>query len=87
MPSKKKQHQKDELCAAFARNLSYWREKRGFSRKQLAMEFGVNESTVSLWESGRRFPSCSNLLGLARHFQILPCRLLSTAESPCVLAL
>lgn len=36
----------------FNKNLTYIREKRGLSQKELASKIGVDQSSVSLWENG-----------------------------------
>ena len=62
--NKKHTSGQDDLTGLFARNMIYWRNVRAISRKQMACEMGVAESTISLWESGKRFPSGSSFLVL-----------------------
>ncbi len=42
-------------------NIKLLREKRGLSRKDLAMEIGVSEATISRYENGKREPNMDTL--------------------------
>lgn len=46
------------------------REAAGMSQKQLAAALGVDPSAVSLWESGKTYPSYTNILKLS---EVLNC--------------
>ena len=46
------------------------RERKGLSQKQLAEKMDLDQSTVSLWETGRTKPRGGILLSLAK---ILDC--------------
>jgi transcriptional regulator with XRE-family HTH domain len=47
----------EEAAEAFAAELAYWREVRGFSKKKLASTMGFDPSYVSHIESGRHPPT------------------------------
>jgi transcriptional regulator with XRE-family HTH domain len=49
----------------------------------IARALGVAESTVSMWETGKRFPSPENLVGLAKVLEVPPCKFLLSGESTC----
>ena len=46
------------------------REKMGIQQKQLAIDLGVSQPTVSEWESGKKVPSVQSAMKLAEYFQI-----------------
>lgn len=51
----------------FSKNLHEWRTVSGKKLIESAREFGVSPATWGHWETGRRFPSGSNLRLLARY--------------------
>ncbi len=55
----------------FAAALRAAREARGWSQYRLAHHIGVDESTVSRWESGNRTPTLPMLYRIA---EVLGCR-------------
>lgn len=46
------------------------REKAGKQQKELAIDLGVSQPTVSDWESGRKIPSAKSTSKLADYFQV-----------------
>lgn len=52
---------------------------RGFEQAQLAERVGASESTVSLWERGKRRPSREYCVRLARVFDLAPEKVLRAA--------
>ena len=61
------------------------REESAAVRRQMTQEFvaerlGVSRQAVSKWESGASDPSTSNLLALAKLFQVSPEELLREVE-------
>jgi transcriptional regulator with XRE-family HTH domain len=66
--------------------LSRWRVEKKLSLKKMALDLGVSESTVSLWEHGRRFPSSENLDCLARYMDKSVCHLVRQRTAPCAVA-
>ena len=46
------------------------RKKKGIQAKQLALEIGVSNATVSDWEHGRKNPSGERLRKLAEYFGV-----------------
>jgi DNA-binding XRE family transcriptional regulator len=57
----------------FCAKLVFWRRESGWSLDSLATAIGVHPSTVSLWESGRRFPNLENLIALSTVMAVPPC--------------
>ena len=56
------------------------REKKDMSQQAVALEIGVERSTVAKWESGKGFPSAERLLYLAQVLDIPAEALLGRAE-------
>ena len=46
------------------------REERGLQQKELAIELGISQPTVSDWEAGRKTPSAKSTLKLAKFFEV-----------------
>lgn len=46
------------------------RESRGIQQKELAIDLGVSQPTVSDWESGRKVPSAKSTAKLADYFGV-----------------
>lgn len=46
------------------------RKKKGIQQKELAVEIGVSNPTVSDWENGKKDPSGERLRKLAAYFQV-----------------
>ena len=46
------------------------REARGIQQKELAIDLGVSQPTISDWESGRKVPSAKSTLKLADYFGV-----------------
>lgn len=46
------------------------RKKKGIQQKELAMDIGVTQPTVSDWESGKKDPSGDRLKKLAEYFDV-----------------
>lgn len=49
-------------------NIRHYREKLGLSRKDLAREMDVDDTTVAAWECGRILPRAAKLPKLAALF-------------------
>lgn len=45
------------------------RERSGITQVQIAAEFGIDQSTVSLWESGKTHPRAKLLPKLAKFLE------------------
>lgn len=45
--------------------IKYFREKAGLLQEELAKKMNVDQSAVSLWETGITFPSTKNLIKLS----------------------
>lgn len=55
---------------AFGEKLKELRGERGVGQIALAAEIGVSKGIISLWENGLREPTLSNLILLARYFEV-----------------
>lgn len=58
------------------------REKAGKQQKELAIDLGVSQPTVSDWESGRKIPSAKSTSKLADYFQVPIDYLLGRESAP-----
>ena len=54
----------------FGEKLKELRLENGIGQVALAKELGVSKGIVSLWENGLREPKLSNLIIIARYFQV-----------------
>lgn len=61
-------------------NVRELRKSRGIQQKELAIEIGVSNSTVSDWEHGRKNPSGERLRKLADFFDVEPPVILGYSE-------
>lgn len=52
------------------KNISYLRNKEGFTQDELAKKIGVSRQTVYKWESGEVLPDSYNLVSLGKLFNI-----------------
>ena len=50
----------------FAKNLTYYRKKKGLSQEKLSEYMNVSRQAVTKWESDSSRPSSDNLIKLAR---------------------
>lgn len=57
---------KNEFCE----KLKELRIEKGIGQVQLAVEIGVSKGIISLWENNLREPKLSNLIALAKYFQV-----------------
>lgn len=57
----------------FCLKLTEWRRESGWSLDSLAVAVGVSPSTVSLWQTGKRFPNLENLIALGTVMSAPPC--------------
>ena len=56
------------------------RKKKGWSQEELAYKLEVSRQAVSKWESGLSDPSTTNLMALAKLFNMTPEDLLKEAQ-------
>lgn len=56
------------------------REKSGMTQREVAAAIGVDQSAVSLWETGRTMPRASVLIRLAKLYGVTVDDLLSESE-------
>jgi CheY-like chemotaxis protein/DNA-binding XRE family transcriptional regulator len=60
----------------FAENIKKVREEKGLSQQELAAKLKVAQSTIGMWESGKRTPKIDELNRMARVLDITIARLL-----------
>lgn len=60
------------LSTAFGENLTKLRLKAGLSQKALGQAIGVDDTSISAWETGRHIPGEENLDKLCRYLDITP---------------
>ena len=58
------------------------RESKSLQQKELAIDLGVTQPTISDWESGRKIPSAKNTAKLADYFGVSVDYLLGREETP-----
>ncbi|MBU2703652.1 transcriptional regulator with XRE-family HTH domain [Sporomusaceae bacterium BoRhaA] len=63
-------------------NIRKLRNKRGLTQAQFGEAIGVAESTISLYESGKREPDNKTLLRIAEYFQCTTDYLLGRTNDP-----
>ena len=58
------------LWSTFPERLKELRVEKGVGQEKLAADIGVGNGTISLWENGLREPKMSNLILLAKYFDV-----------------
>lgn len=58
------------------------REAQGLQQKELAIDLGVTQPTISGWESGVKVPSARNTQRIANYFNVSIDYLLGRADNP-----
>ncbi len=61
------------------------REKRGMSQVRLAIELGLNQNTISRYESGAREADYRTLIAIADYFDVSLDYLLGRTDNPMIL--
>jgi transcriptional regulator with XRE-family HTH domain len=69
--------------SALPARLKHWREDKGIKVSAAARELGVASSTWTHWETGRRFPSASLLLGLIEYTGVPLVELICENSAKC----
>ncbi len=62
--------------------LKYLREKRGISQLKLAMDLGMNQNSISRYETGAREADYSSLIKFADYFNVSIDYLLERTDNP-----
>ena len=52
------------------KSLKQARENENLSQRKLAQETGINQQSISRWESGQRLPNILDLIKLANYYKI-----------------
>ena len=57
------------MCIAhIGKHIKQYREKAKLSQLDLAVELGVEQSNICLWENGKNLPTINNLIKIADFF-------------------
>ena len=64
--------------------LKQLRQKRGISQLKLAMDLGMNQNSISRYESGEREADYQTLIRLADYFNVSIDYLLERTENPLI---
>ena len=56
----------------FSEKIAMLRRQKNWSQEELAEKLMVTRQAVSKWESGQSDPSTTNLMALAKLFQVTP---------------
>lgn len=64
--------------------LKQLRQKRGISQLKLAMDLGMNQNSISRYESGEREADYQTLIRLADYFNVSIDYLLERTENPAI---
>lgn len=64
--------------------LKQLRQKRGISQLKLAMDLGLNQNSISRYESGEREADYQTLIRLADYFNVSIDYLLERTENPVI---
>lgn len=54
----------------FANNLKCLRIEKGLTQPELAAELGVSRGMISFWENGKYEPTATNIINIAKFFEI-----------------
>lgn len=73
--------EKAEVRKSLGETIREFRTERQMTQEFVAESLGVSRQAVSKWESGASDPSTSNLIALAKLFQVSPEELLSHIQS------
>ncbi len=65
------------LRASVAKGLRHLRGRDKAPLKTVAAALGVSVAALGAWETGARFPSSENLVGLAQYYRVSACQLLN----------
>lgn len=64
--------------------LKHLRQKRGISQLKLAMDLGLNQNSISRYESGEREADYQTLIRLADYFNVSIDYLLERTDNPAI---
>lgn len=64
----------------FSEKLKNLREEKELSQKELADALNINQTTVSTWELGKKYPDFFNIIALAKFFEVTAGYLLGLEE-------
>lgn len=66
----------------FQIRLKNLREERNMSQQKLASEFGLSQSAIGMWESGKREPDFETMKALAQFFNVSVDYLVGNVNDP-----
>lgn len=65
---------------SFGKNLRYLRFQQSMSQQDIANEFNVSISTISIWERGINFPEVAKLIEISEYFGVTTDYLLGLSD-------
>lgn len=74
--------EKKQVCRSLGEAIKHHRTRCKMTQEFVAESLGVSRQAVSKWKSGASDPSTSNLLALAKLFDISAEELLKTGQAP-----
>lgn len=66
----------------FSIRLKGLREEKGLSQQAFANKFGISQSTIGMWESGKREPNFTTIQKIAEFFNVSIDYLLCRTDTP-----
>ncbi len=55
---------------SFATRLKELRTEKGLSQEQLSKATGISRSVIGYWENGKKHPSSTAIITLAKYFEV-----------------
>lgn len=74
------EHKPVQQLTVFGENLTRLRRESKLSQKTLGQTIGVDDTSISAWETGRYVPSESNLEKLCQYFGVTSAEMMSKGE-------
>lgn len=65
-----KKFSKLRIMNYFAQNLKVLRQYKNLSQPQLALQLNVSKGMISFWENGKYEPTATNIIAVAKFFNI-----------------
>jgi transcriptional regulator with XRE-family HTH domain len=73
-----------DIRASFATAFKNWRLRERIPLKKVAADLGLTVAAISMWESGKRFPTARHFEMLAEYTGLPPCRLFCVMADKCI---
>lgn len=66
----------------FSTRLTQLRKENNITQTELAKLFNVSQSTVGMWETGKRDPNSDDIVAIAKYFDVTTDYLLGKSNNP-----